>query len=290
MSRLDDAMAMLTAMGFDAAQAASALSVTAGNVEQAANFLLSGGSVSGVESGGGADTSGGGRGTMIEQVQGTISQYSVENGRSACTCMALEAATCFLSRALVDYNSDCTVDAAFLDTMVQAGSAAYSQLIQQNNSSSAAAVEHTSAEDALQSGLFSSVQLPEGGIRQGMLSNDPRHPLGLLAVLSDCQSATHWTCVVMTKTPETVLLCLPPSNDGSGSTSSNKYLLIDSHPRPAQFGADQAYARMHSSLQDMIVSSLQIIFPVTDLGADVPELMAVIYNSFDLYPLQFVIK
>jgi hypothetical protein len=102
---------------------------------------------------------------------------------------------------------------------------------------------------------------------------------------------------------ETVLVCLPPlsskttngdtttsttSSSSSSSRDDNSFILIDSHPRPQQFpGATEAYARLHSSLQSLIASSLQVLFPYTDLGSDVPELMAAMYNQFDLYRFRF---
>lgn len=287
-----DALATLTAMGFNEAKAVSALQVTAGNVEQAANYLLTGGdgSSDGTHGTDITNSSGttaamiGGTSASVGQVvvQGTTSQYCVQSGRSACTCMALTAATAFLAK--VAENPDFHVDAAFLDySMVRAGSEMYRQWMQQTTGRGAM-VEHASADDALQAGLFPQLQL--NGIRQGMLSDDPNHPLGVPAMLSECLSPTHWTCVIMTKTPETVLLCLPPSTSNS---NYNKYLLLDSHPRHLHFEADQAYVRIHSSLADL-VGSVQTIFPLTDLGSDVPELIATMYNSFDLYPVQLLEK
>jgi hypothetical protein len=34
-----------------------------------------------------------------------------------------------------------------------------------------------------------------------------------------------------------------------------------------------------------LVQSLEAIYPVTELGSDVPEMMQMMYNSFDVYPL-----
>jgi hypothetical protein len=100
MSSNDDAIQMITAMGFDVAQAQQALQASNGNVEHAVNFLLMGGggtSESASSGGGGAASDGG----VSKLIVGAISQYSVDNGRSACTCIALTAATKFL-RSLSD--------------------------------------------------------------------------------------------------------------------------------------------------------------------------------------------
>ena len=45
-----------------------------------------------------------------------------------------------------------------------------------------------------------------------------------------------------------------------------------------------AYAKLHDNLNDLI-DTIQIIFPPTALDPDIPEMMAMMYNSFDLYPL-----
>lgn len=282
MSNNNDALEMLVAMGFDAPTAKEALRVTAGNVEQAANYLLTGegGDGRAFETQPGNSSASGTSSVII--TQGTKSQYSVANGKSACTCMALFAAQALLqsSDAAVD------VDAAFLDEMVIRGSEIYTQWITTQNTG----VEHTSPEDILKAGLFPNLACHD--IRQGMLtarsSSDDQHPLGLSQQLSAIQNDSSlssaavaaWTCIVMTKTPETVLLCLPPKHNNS----NNKYLLIDSHPRS---DAQQAHVKQHDSLQ-ALVSSIEAVFPAIELGADVPELMAAMYNSFDLYPLTLV--
>jgi hypothetical protein len=141
-----------------------------------------------------------------------------------------------------------------------------------------------SAEEVLQQEqgkLLFPVQSIGASIRQGVLSNDPDHPLGLKSLLEGLRQEQYseWMVILMTKTPETVLLCFPPN-----SVSPSSYWLIDSHPRP-QLGVDTAYAKIHPDLTSLYLS-LQAIFPCTDLGPDVSEMMAVMYNSFDLYPLK----
>ena len=152
------------------------------------------------------------------------------------------------------------MDAEFLETMIKKGAEKYQS----------GRVDHLSAEEVLQQGTFD-LQL-KGEIRQGLLSHDTHHGMGLLATLSSCKSKP--SCILITKTPETVLIII----------ENDRYILIDSHPRP-QLGADQAYAQFYSSLKDL-VGGLQLIFPVTDLGSDVPELMSQMYNTFDCYELE----
>jgi hypothetical protein len=271
MSSNDNAIQMITAMGFDAAQAQQALQASNGNVEHAVNFLLMGGGTSDSASSG-ATASAATDGGASKLVVGAISQYSVDHGRSACTCIALTAATKFLQNPSED---NLTADS--LQSMIIQGVKHYEQL---SNNTPSSSVEHLSAEEVLQQAApqFPLQMLP-GGIRQGILSPDPHHPLGLsnlLHTIRQEQPPSKWMALLMTKTPETVcLLFPPPAVTGAG------FWLVDSHPRS---GMEGAYAKSHPSLREL-GESLQMIFPCTDLGPDVPEMMAAMYNSFDFYPL-----
>jgi hypothetical protein len=276
----------ITSMGFPDAQAREALGVSNGNLEMAVNYLLGGGApasapVPASASAAAAASNASMNASPGDLVRCSMSQYSVENGRSACTCIALTAASQFLQ------NQD--VSPSFLETMISQGVQNYQQL--STSSSSNNNVEHMSAEEVLQKdqGLFQVTSLG-GFIRQGILSQDVHHPMGLKSLLEGLRHEEHreWMCVLITKPPETVLLCFPPDDNNtvsrpSSSSSSSEYWLIDSHPRP-HLGLESAYATRHPSL-DSLLMSLQAIFPCTNLGPDVPEMMAVMYNSFDLYPL-----
>jgi hypothetical protein len=283
----EDAVAMLTAMGFEASQATEALKICGGNIEQAANYLLTGGVVSqGNNNARGAASDHSSSETQIRMVHSSMSQYTVNQGKSACTCISLVTAEKFLENSNTKDPVQ-AVSSELLKDIITSGVAAYQRL---QSSSAGSSVEHLSAEEVLEAGAFPALSL-QGGIRQGILSHDDaNNPQGLLQQLTDCRSATGWTCVLITKTPETVLVCLPPSstNNASAATdasSTEHFVLLDSHPRPQQFGAQGSYARIHDSMQGL-VQSLSGIFPVTDLGPDIPEMMAIMYNSFDLYPLQ----
>jgi len=277
----EEDIATLTAMGFSADLAREALTVSSGNMEAAVNYILGGGAGAGA---GVAPTAvvaaepPPGAAAVSAKADGGLlrcsrSQYSVDQGRSACTCIALTAATKFLQ--------DTNVTSEFLEEMITQGVSNYQQLMHQ----SASEIEHLSAEEVLQKDssktIFPLQSLP-GGIRQGILSKDDfNHPMGLKAMLEGLKSdqpRQSWMAVLITKTPETVLVCFPPD-----SARPSSYWLIDSHPRP-QLGVESAYAKLHPSL-DALWMSLQAIFPCTDLGPGVREMMAMMYNSFDLYPL-----
>lgn len=259
----DAAVSQLTAMGFEPAQVQEALKITNGNVDSAVNFLLGGGGAESLSNTNTANES---------LVLCETSQYNVDNGRSACTCIALMGAALFLESPNVD-----RINREFLsDTIVQ-GVAAYQQL-------PPSSTEHLSAEEVLSNNdieKFSPLKLQPSGVRQGILSGNSSHPLGLSEILQGCRNEcpdNMWMAVLITKPPETIVVLLPPPT----TTPQQQYILLDSHPRP--FSENHSYARLHSSLGDL-VASLQEIFPQTDLGPDVPEIMASMYNSFDVYPL-----
>jgi hypothetical protein len=286
----NDALNILISMGFDISKARSALDIANGDLEYATNYLLNAGDTSGTtETTTGTQSVNAGLSqhevTGFKQIiQGTTSQYSYENGRSACSFIALTAATTILN----DTTNGIVINESLIDEAIQAGCNVYTEwrIRNQRNES----IEHTSVEEILQSGYYSTLELLPGGIRQGMLSTDHNGPFSLHTLLSDCQSSTKWVCVVMIKPPETILLCLPPSsNRDNGDVSTNGFCLVDSHPRIQEFGAEHAYCRIHTSLNGLAQSVLAV-FPMADLGPDVPEYMASMYNSFDLYPLRVASK
>jgi hypothetical protein len=227
-------------------------------------------------------------------VHSSMSQYTVNEGRSACTCISLVTAEKFLQNSANSKDPVQAVCSELLQDTITSGVAAYQRLQSSSSSTTGSSVEHLSAEEVLAAGAFPALSLQEG-IRQGILSHDDaNNPQGLLQQLTDCRSATGWTCVLITKTPETVLVCLPPHSSSNttpdaDASSAEHFLLLDSHPRPQQFGAQGSYARIHDSMPGL-VQSLSSIFPITDLGPDIPEMMAIMYNSFDLYPLQLLVQ
>lgn len=273
----EDDVALIAGMGFDTNKAKQALYIC-GNAEAAVNMLLTGtldeqGHLQAQDTNPSQSQIHGAR-----MIHGPLSQYSIDNGRSACTCIALCGAEQFLQDPI---NLSEKLNADFLQDMIVRGVQAYNQL----QSKGSTEAEHLSGEEVLARGdLFPTLQM-EGSIRNGVLTQDPNAIQGLLRLLMDCQSPTGWRSIVMTKSPETVLVCLPPTTGNDISDKDNKYILIDSHPRPQQFNAGESYIRIHDEFSGLL-DSLTAIFPMTDLGPDVGELMGVMYNSFDLYPLK----
>lgn len=75
-------MDQITGMGFGESEARRALDAAGGNVEHALNILLSGGE----EAAGGGGEGGSGTGEKIVRLE--VSQYTFEQGSSACTPIA----------------------------------------------------------------------------------------------------------------------------------------------------------------------------------------------------------
>ena len=270
-------------MGFDPTQCFLALQNVNGNMESALNLLLSGEELHehSLDHGFGATApSGGGprrRPSPPTMVHCSFSQYSLENGRSACTCIALKAAEIILDRAktIQDDNMGSIVTDTLLQNAIVQGVEIYNNLKRADSTMS----EHKSAHEVLLTGGFPCLN-QHGDVEQGMLSRSHKNddPLGLYNLLKASHDAQEWTCVLITKPPETVLVVLSPEHNGKSF-----FILVDSHPRPNQFGSQGSYARIHSNLSDLVEDSLERIFPFTDLGPDIPPLMAAMYNQFDLY-------
>ena len=285
---MDIALSSLVSMGFDASDASAALEVCGGSAERAVEMILSGG-VGGVGNVGdaGIDPRGGlvgNNGTPPTLVECSLSQYSTPGGRSACTCVALEAANSFLSLASQQANTQGAAESlltpSFLSDALAAGGKIYSDIPREG------AVEHMSAEEVLTNcPEFVSLRLL-GAVRQGVLSSDLSSPLGFRAQIEGCleddsADRNQWTAILITKAPETVVCVIPPLNLGG---SGRGYTLIDSHPRP-QLGIQGAYAAIHANLWDLL-QSLGCTFPPTNLDPDMGDIMAMMINSFDIYALQ----
>ena len=175
--------------------------------------------------------------------------------------------------------ADAIIDESFLSEGLKQGVDLYKAI----KAGGCTSVEHMSAEEVLSSvhgkQAFACLKL-DAPVRQGVLSSDSSSPLGMQAVLAGCQSDSHWVAVVITKSPETVVVALPPSSPHSAS----QYVLLDSHPRP-HLGADGSYAMAHDNMGSLSLRTLLEISPFTDLGNYVGEMMQMMYNSFDAYVL-----
>ena len=291
---VESKLAMLMSMGFDRDQSIDALDSCGGNIENAIDRLLSGGTVGGVGGIAGIARQGGGNNNandIIDCIHCEMSQYSdASHGRSACTAIALVLASKLLySIAATSNTPEDIIDSDFLCNGIKDGIRLYSAIIIDGRKSDG--VEHTTVEEILQAcendGSSSSSSSSEDYVsivstlkqtdepRQGILSNSSVHPFGLESILHSCQDKETYIAVVITKPPETVLVLLPPH-----CATSPTYILLDSHPRPQQLlphAPSGSYALVHSTLAG-IVGSLKQIFPLSELGDDVPEMVTVMVS------------
>mmetsp|Transcript_36078 Transcript_36078/g.77768 ORF Transcript_36078/g.77768 Transcript_36078/m.77768 type:complete len:327 (-) Transcript_36078:180-1160(-) len=320
-SNNDEDISMLLSMGFDRSQALHALNAC-GNLERAIDFLLNGGVGGGDATSGHQNQDatyhtnataqiGSGDSGAVRAVHSSVSQYTDTLGRSACTSIALTMACKFLTSQNTTTNNNNTetetiINSTFLSESIQDGIKMYTHLTSIANSG----VEHSSVEELLNicsssnnntsKNIATSMKLLHSSPRQGILTNNSaNHPMGLESVLSSCiadhadvnaTTTMSYIAVVITKPPETILVLLPisPQQQSSTASSSSSYILLDSHPRPQQLSPHYpsgSYALFHPNLMGL-VASLKRIFPVVDLGHDVPEMMAMMYNSFDVYPFR----
>eukprot|EP00956_Cyclotella_meneghiniana_P016399 scaffold25888_cov49-Cyclotella_meneghiniana.AAC.3 len=291
-----EATLTLISMGFNEAQARDALSVCSSNLDRAIDFLLGGGGATADATCSHNTSSSAATDRTI--VHSEVSQYSLLSSKSACTSIALTLASRILSELRVrttnndEHSLKNIITSSFLNETIMQGMKSYDDL-QKSNSLD---VEHLSVEEILRlsagsNRLFTTMKLLEHSPRQGILSSSTDNPIGLQSILSACRSDASneqsYVAVVVTKPPETVLIMLPPLN---ATAAHQNYVLLDSHPRPSNFTPHHpsgSYALFHSDLQSL-VRSLEEIFPVVDLGSDVNEMMAMMYNSFDVYPFEII--
>lgn len=290
----DESISLLMSMGFDKQSSQQALQLSMGNVERSVECLLSGNNIP-ADSTTNTNTNFGIANNISSSiiVKSDISQYSNPLGRSACTAIALTLAHNCIEQLDDGASPESVIDATLLSRSITDGIDLYRELSENNSSG----IEHSSVEDILtacsgkDNGIISSLSLLPSSPRQGILSNSPSNQsMGLEALLSQCQmeSSQTYIAVVITKTPETVLAILPIQRSAA-LNANGKFILIDSHPRPQQLSPHfptGSYALFHPTLSSL-VASLREIFPITDLGDGVPELMQMMYNSFDIYPFHF---
>lgn len=318
-----DSMNLLISMGFPMEECKTALEISNGNMEHALNFLLSSSEDTANNGMSGTTASAASNITPIKitTIIGTMNQYTVPNGRSACTCMALYGAEQILSSLDVirstssdddtcwkkcnDHLRNQVMTNEFLTSIIVNGSSMYEKYSTMRSSSY---VEHTSVEEIMDSVRTTSnsdliptlVRLYESSnIHNGVLTSADEYtnPFGLYYQLEDLylNRESSWMCIVVTKTPETILLLFPPAQKQK-QTYSNQFILMDTHPRRAQYPdpssttspttmtIDNAYIRVHASLLELYQQSLRHLFPPPPPSSSGSDMMMELYNSFDLYP------
>ena len=260
----------LISMGFPPALALKAMKLSGGDLDSSINMLLSG-SLNDDDT----NTSEGRENEQSLTIQTDISQYAFSDGISACSCIALNFASEFFTRADNKSSSTDIVTPEFLTHCIMGGVEKYKKLGKTPS-------EHKSPEQILEEIPHCFNVSFNHDVHQGVLGSDDT-PLGLKQILNNCRiggEVNDWVAVIITKTPETVCVCMPTGEEISDAKYN--YILLDSHPRP-QIGPIGCYARFHYSLDDLL-QYLKQIFPITNVEG-MSSLMTEMYNSFDAYPL-----
>eukprot|EP00752_Nemacystus_decipiens_P007723 g6905.t1 len=206
-------------------------------------------------------------------ISAPISQYDVENGRSACTCICLEAALHIL-RGYADGVGAGTPESIM--NYINVGVSNYEAVAAAGTLS----VEHTSVAEILASvARYRDALQPAStqGTHQGLLGSASSIASVIREIGSLRQDKNKPVAVVITKPPETVVCFLPPEGNPAIASAPSSWLLFDSHPRP-QLGLTGASVRSFGG-QDALIEALNDTFPPFDLGAE-DSVMASMYNIF----------
>jgi hypothetical protein len=173
-----------------------------------------------------------------------ISQYSFEEGASACTVIASAAMRHLLIELTL--SSAYSVDLDVLRQIVIDGVAQFAR----------SGLGQHLAVDKLGHTFFQPATMADNGLLHGMLQVGAFTRL-IQQVRSVASSRTGYVGVVITKPPETIALLLPLSQTGAAEAS--RYFFFDSHSRP-HLGHDSAYL-LECGNEDTIVACLESIFP-----------------------------
>lgn len=270
-------METLTSMGFSEDASRTALRECNGNLSNALDWLLA---MNGGEKDSSCNEDSSAPSELI--VQCAISQYSLANGRSACSCIALCAASILLTHfekcSLDEEGIRNIVTADNMSHIIMEGVQVYESII----GLSQAGIEHMSPEEVLQKKpdiLYNNVKMV-GTVQSAILSSSSFSFSSFLQLSNfGSDSALHlrYSAIVLVKPPETIVVFIPPHS--RGETPKLPFILVDSHPRPPL--CEGSYAKFFRTL-DSLSDSLTDIFPKLDLGPQ-DEMMNVMYNSIDAY-------
>ncbi|CAM9426763.1 unnamed protein product [Choristocarpus tenellus] len=285
---MSEELEMLIGMGFDKELSKAALKAHDGNVQAACDSLLFQGTADNTPQ------------TTYRAIQGSISQYDLPHGRSACTCICLEASMAMLSRlqdrpqTLEEVTDDITTPDA-ISSIVEVGVITYEAVV----AGGLVEAEHTSVPELLdcvtryKEGLRRALGI---GVYQGVLGSSN----SFTTLLHNCREgaggdAFH-TAVTITKPPETVVAFLPPKTKSSGSVQGfpayscpEPWLLFDSHSRP-HLGFTGAHVRVFES-ESALVSALEELFPPLreEVGGGGGGFLESMYNMIETVPLRLVV-
>lgn len=197
----------------------------------------------------------------------TISQFSFPNGRSACTCIALQALSTLLPLVAtsVDPNPLSSINVDTLSDIIIKGIELYGTIESRYS-------EHTSVEEVYNACALDSI-IPIDNTIQSPLSQEVFQTLINYAITARNKIGVKCVGVVITKPPESICMFLSIKDDGS-----TEYMILDSHHRP-QLGIEGGYFYVTTDAKD-VIEKLRSLFPPLELdaGASVFEQM---YNMLE---------
>jgi hypothetical protein len=214
---------------------------------------------------------------------GSVSQFAVADGRSACSLIALEGVACLCTGGIAAGAGAANAalpslpTAAELDACVRRGARAFAEHpLRGAAGSGAGGVEHLTGAEAL---LGSPAGLEVCGEAQGVLGPASAAPFAEVCARAEGMAAAAGRAVgcLLTKTPETVGLAFFP--DGRAA-------VFDSHPRGHLGGSGGRCGSMQSVHAILFASSaalrqhLRRVFRFSDV-ADMGMAANLMLNSFD---------
>ena len=196
-----------------------------------------------------------------------ISQFSFPNGRSACTCIALQALMVLLPMIGIstDSNQLCKINVEILNDIIIKGIELYGTIESQH-------IEHTSVEEVCNACAIDTL-IPIEATIQSPLNVGVFETLINYAITAGNKIGVKCVGVVITKPPESICMVVFLKSDGT-----TEFMICDSHNRP-QFGIEGGYFYVTTNTND-VIEKLRSLFPPLqlDAGASVFEQM---YNMLE---------
>jgi|UPI00049183CD hypothetical protein len=214
-------------------------------------------------------------GVTFSANKGTMSQFSFEDGRSACTTIACEASMLLLEHDSVEKTVGTEIsDPDFVLKVVTEGVNQY----RAQNAERSGGVEHQSCHEVLLANKKYSETLESCGYEQSNTSIPNAFCNELKRALETSKNCGGLCCVI-TKPPETMVVGVHPP---TGAFPQGHFTVFDSHPRPSLMFQGAFMVGFNSA--DATASFLREIFPAVEgLGS---SMMAQMYNSFDMTMLR----
>jgi hypothetical protein len=185
------------------------------------------------------------------KIEGTISQFNLENGKSACTVISLESAATLLPML----ESHSPITPTIINDLVNSGTAEYTRIGLNEGSLMTIVWEEYNKKHLLTDVI--GIDDPESFSIAFLTSN----PTAFNDMIDDAYQRiadkTKYSALIIIKSPETVAVFIPPEK------SSQPFFLFNSHSKP-EMGYNNAYLIGGSA--EFIIAHLKQIFPMIELN------------------------